>query len=65
MVWKESLLWSFESFGFESFGCRTFVHVPKDERGKLDAMTKKCIYLGLPRNEIGFRLWDPAIKKLV
>jgi adenylate kinase family enzyme len=47
------------------FGCRAFVHVPKDERAKLDAKTKECIYLGSPRDELGFRLWDPATKKLV
>lgn len=47
------------------FGCRAFVHVPKDERAKLDAKTKECIYLGSPRDELGFRLWDPATKKMV
>jgi len=47
------------------FGCRAFVHVPKDERPKLDAKTKECIYLGSPRDELGFKLWDPATKKMV
>jgi len=28
------------------FGCKAFVHIPKDERKKLDAKTKECIYLG-------------------
>ena len=45
------------------FGCKAFVHIPKDERSKLDAKAKECIYLGSPRDELGFRLWDPANKK--
>ncbi len=47
------------------FGCRAFVHIPKDERAKLDAKTKECIYLGSPRDEFGYRLWDPANSKVV
>ena len=35
------------------FGCRAFVHIPKDERVKLDAKTKECIYLGLQRMNLG------------
>ncbi|KAK2457000.1 hypothetical protein QL285_004317 [Trifolium repens] len=54
------------SYGhLRAFGCRAFVHVPKDERAKLDAKTKECIYLGSPRDELGFRLYDPANKKIV
>ncbi|WVY89808.1 hypothetical protein V8G54_035322 [Vigna mungo] len=41
------------------------VHIPKDERAKLDAMAKDCIYLGSPRDEFGFRLWDPANRKII
>ena len=47
------------------FGCRAFVHIPNDERAKLDAKTKECIYLGSPRCEFGFRLWDPINRKIV
>lgn len=47
------------------FGCRAFFHIPKDERAKLDARKKECIYLGSPRDELGFRLWDPLNKKIV
>ena len=47
------------------FGCRAFVHIPKDEIAKLDAKTKECIYFGSPRDELGFRLWDPINKKIV
>ncbi|WVZ01025.1 hypothetical protein V8G54_027094 [Vigna mungo] len=47
------------------FGCKASVHIPKDERAKLDAKAKDCIYLGFPRDEFGFRLWDPANRKIV
>ena len=47
------------------FECRAFVQVPKDERAMLDAKTKKCIYLGSPRYELGFILWDSATKRIV
>jgi len=38
------------------FGCKAFVHIPKDEKAKLDAKANECIYLCSPRDEIGFRL---------
>ena len=47
------------------FGCKAFLHIPKDESAKLDAKEKKCVYLGSPRDELGFRLWDPINKKIV
>ncbi|WVZ24581.1 hypothetical protein V8G54_003125 [Vigna mungo] len=47
------------------FGCKASVHILKDERAKLDAKAKDCIYLGSARDEFGFRLWDPANRKIV
>ena len=47
------------------FGCRAFVHIPKDERAKLDAKTKECIYLRSPKDEFGYRLWDPINKRVI
>ncbi|KAK4438639.1 Retrovirus-related Pol polyprotein from transposon TNT 1-94 [Sesamum alatum] len=47
------------------FGCQAFAHIPKDERAKLDSKTKQCIYLGAPKYEFGYRLWDPIKKKIV
>ncbi|RVW91276.1 Retrovirus-related Pol polyprotein from transposon TNT 1-94 [Vitis vinifera] len=35
------------------FGCRTFVHVPRDEWYKLDSKTKQCIFLGYSNEEFG------------
>ena len=47
------------------FGCRAFVHIPKDERSKLDDKTKPCIFLGYAHEEFGYRLWDPVSRKVI
>ena len=47
------------------FGCKAFMHVPKDERSKLDAKSRQCIFIGYDENEFGYRLYDPVEKKLV
>lgn len=47
------------------FSCRTFVHIPKDKKSKLDSKTKECIFFGYENGEFGYRLWDPIEKKLV
>ena len=47
------------------FGCRVFVYIPKDERAKLDSKIKECNYLGSPRDYFGYRLWDPANRKII
>ena len=47
------------------FGCRAFVYIPKDERAKLDAKTKECIYLRSPKDEFGYRSWDPINKRII
>ena len=47
------------------FGCRAFVHVPRDKQSKLDRKTKQCIFLGYSNEEFGYRLWDPATKKII
>jgi hypothetical protein len=47
------------------FGCRAFVHVPKDEISKIDSKSKECIFLGYGNEEFGYRLWDPVEKKII
>ncbi|GKV38830.1 hypothetical protein SLEP1_g46695 [Rubroshorea leprosula] len=47
------------------FGCRAYVHVPKEERAKLDAKTKQCVFLGYGDEEYGYRLWDLKNRKLM
>src|SRR6266487_4225588 len=47
------------------FGCKAFVHVPKDERSKLDAKSKQCIFIGYGQDEFGYKFYDPIGKKLI
>ena len=47
------------------FGCKAYVHVPRDERAKLDDKAKPCIFMGYGREEFGYRLWDPIARKIV
>ena len=47
------------------FGCQAFVHVPKDERKKLDSKSKKCILMGYGTTTKGYRLYDPLKKRVV
>ena len=47
------------------FGCKSFVHVPKDEISKLDAKSRQCIFIGYGEDEFGYRFYDSIEKKLV
>ena len=47
------------------FGCRAYVHIPKDERSKFDDKAKECIFLGYGHKEFGYRLWNPLARKLI
>jgi hypothetical protein len=47
------------------FGCKAFIHVPMENRLKLDVKTLPCIFLGYGNEEFGFRLWDPIKRKIV
>ncbi|RDX60738.1 hypothetical protein CR513_61094, partial [Mucuna pruriens] len=46
------------------FGCKAFVHVPKNERSKLDMKTRQCIFIGYGQDEYGYKLYDLVEKKL-
>ena len=46
------------------FGCEAYVHIPKEQRSKLDEKSFKCIFLGYVDNELGYRLWDIVKRKL-
>jgi hypothetical protein len=47
------------------FDCRAFVHIPNDERSKLDSKDRIVYFLGYENGEFGYRLWDSIEKKLV
>ena len=43
------------------FGSAAYVHIPKDERGKLDPKAKKCVLLGYGN---GYRVYDHSSRKV-
>nr|KYP53148.1 Retrovirus-related Pol polyprotein from transposon TNT 1-94 [Cajanus cajan] len=47
------------------FSWKAFVHVSKDERSKLDAKTRQCIFIGYAEDEFGYKFYDPFENKLV
>ena len=47
------------------FGCLAYAHIAGDERSKLDAKSRQCIFLGYQKGVKGFQLWDPKANKVV
>jgi hypothetical protein len=47
------------------FGCDAYVHVPKENRSKLDKKVEKCIFIGYKDGLKGYNLWNPETKKVV
>ena len=47
------------------FGCKSFIYIPKDERSKLDAKTRQCVFIGYGQDDFGYKLYDPVEKKIV
>ena len=41
------------------------MHVPKEERSKLDDKSTLCIFIGYGDEEFGYRLWDSEKQKTV
>jgi len=47
------------------FGCPAYVHIPIEERSKLNSKSKKCIFLRFEKGVKGYKLWDPVAQKVV
>jgi hypothetical protein len=47
------------------FGCDAYVHVPKENRSKLDKKDEKCIFIGYKYGVKDYKLWNPKTKKTV
>ncbi|KAL0413654.1 UNVERIFIED_CONTAM: Retrovirus-related Pol polyprotein from transposon RE1 [Sesamum radiatum] len=47
------------------FDNSAYVHVPSDERSKLDPKSKQCIFLGYTKVVKGYKFWDLVAKKMV
>jgi hypothetical protein len=48
------------------FGCHdAYVHVPKENRSKLDNKVGKCIFIGYKYGVKGYNIWNPKTKNVV
>ena len=47
------------------FGCKTFMHLPKEQRSKLDDKETSCIFIGYGDEEFDYRLWDSEKQKII
>ena len=50
---------------FRVFGSTCYALIPKGQRNKLGARSRKCIFLGYSNTSKGYRLYDEANKKFV
>jgi hypothetical protein len=41
------------------FGCEAYVHVPMENKSKLDKNAEKCIFIGYKDGLKGYKLWNP------
>ena len=48
-----------------AFGCHVYVIYNAQERTKLDAKSRRCIFLSYADGVKGYRLWDPTAHKIV
>jgi hypothetical protein len=47
------------------FGCPVYVHIPSEERSKLDPKSRQCVFLGYGKGLKDYRFWDPTTNKAV
>jgi transposase InsO family protein len=47
------------------FGCEAYVHVPKENKSKLDKKAEKCIFIGYKDGLKGYNIWNEESRKVV
>ena len=50
---------------FKTFGCICFVHIPKDQRQKLDSKSSGGVFIGYASESKAYRVYDPVKKRTV
>jgi hypothetical protein len=51
--------------GLRVFGCLAYVHIPSEERSKLDPKSRQCVFLAYGKGVKGYKFWDPKANKSV
>ncbi|UYV82085.1 K02A2.6-like [Cordylochernes scorpioides] len=49
----------------KTFGCNAYVHIPKDNRKKLDKKSICTFFVGYTEANKNYRMWDPIARKIV
>ncbi|UYV73254.1 hypothetical protein LAZ67_10002363, partial [Cordylochernes scorpioides] len=49
----------------KTFGCNAYVHIPKDNRKKLDKKSIRTFFVGYTETNKNYRLWDPIARKII
>jgi len=47
------------------FGCKAYVHIPKEQRTKLEVKAVKCIFVGYSMESKAYRLYDPSKGRII
>jgi hypothetical protein len=47
------------------FGCPAYVHIPSEERLKLDSKSRQCVFLEYGKVVKGYKFWDPMANKVM
>jgi transposase InsO family protein len=50
---------------FRVFGCLAYIHVPDNQRKKLDDRSVRCMLLGISEESKAYKLYDPDKKKII
>ena len=48
----------------KNFGCKTFVHIHKEHRTKLDPCVLKCVFVGYSPTQKGYKCYNPIPRKI-
>ncbi|UYV81244.1 hypothetical protein LAZ67_20000445 [Cordylochernes scorpioides] len=49
----------------KTFGCNAYVHIPKDNRKKLDKKSIRTFFVEYTETNKNYRMWDPIARKII
>lgn len=47
------------------FGCLGYIHIPKEQRKKIDNKTRKCLFLGYNIESKAYMMYDTKDKRIL
>jgi hypothetical protein len=50
---------------FHIFGYVGYIHIPKEQRTKLEAKSMKCIFVGYDLQSKAYHMYDPSKQKII